>query len=118
MKLKTFTPPKPYVRIEIFRKANDKTTEILMIEDATIEEVINWSKDIIFDVVKRNFKKSLTINTTTKIIIREYNVIECTPNNNNYFLGKKLQKGKSKQFKTIGVSPNRIKNAMLKKLNQ
>jgi len=118
MKLRTYIPPKPYVRIEIFRKANDNTTESLMIEDATLEEVIDWSKDIIIDVVKRNIVKSITINTTTKIVVREYNVIDCTPTSNNRFLGKKIQPGKNKRFKTIGVSPNRIKNAMLKNLNQ
>ena len=113
----TFSPPKPYIRIEIFRQANDKSTETILIEETTLKEIIEWSKDIIVDVVKSNIEKSICINLSTKIVIREYNVIDCPPTNNNHYLGKKLHKGESKQFKTIGVSPKKIKNALIKGIN-
>tara|TARA_Y100001937_G_scaffold122625_1_gene184105 strand:+ start:526 stop:879 length:354 start_codon:yes stop_codon:yes gene_type:complete len=112
MKLKKPIIPKPYIRIEIYRDKNDDTTENLMVEDSNLQEVREWSEDIIVSVVKSNIKKSLTIGKNTKIILTDWKVIDVEPTKYNNYTGKKTQKGKNITFRTIGVSPSKIANAL------
>ena len=118
MKLRTPIKPKPYIRIEIYRKKHDKSTEIVMVEEATLDEVKEFVKDIIVDVVKANITQSLTIGITTKLVITEWKVISVRPSSHNGYTGLKIAREKSTTFTTIGVKPSKIYNSIMKKLKK
>ena len=112
MKLRVPIKPKPYIRIEIYRKRHDKTTEIVMVEDATLDEVKEWAKNILVEVVKSNIKQSLTIGITTKLVFSEWEVIKVKPTSHNGYTGLKINRVKSTTFTTIGVNPSKIAKAL------
>lgn len=116
MKLKKPIIPKPYTRIEIYRYKHDGSTKSIMVEDSSLEEVRTWTEDIVVSVVKTNIRKSLTIGKTTKIVLVEWEAIDVEPTKYNNYSGKKMQKGKSITFTTIGVNPLKIINALKKDL--
>ena len=118
MKLKKPFIPKPYIRIEIYRKRHDKSTEILMVEDTTLDEVKEWAKNILVEVVKSNIKQSLTIGITTKLVFSEWEVISVKPTSHNGYTGAKINRVKSTTFTTIGINPSKIKNALKKDLEK
>ena len=118
MKIKTFEPPKPYIRLEIFRGKNDSSTQSLLIEDANFEEVILYTKGLLFGIVKNNMEESmvdLNKNKTT-IVYQEFAVVKTTAKNNKGQTTK-LQKQRVKQITTIGIDPKIISKEIIEIIN-